>query len=97
MNALRFFTYISDAKVDMLLPQIPHQHKEKIAAEVGVELGFLNAKVSSETNTLESRVSRLLVVERFLREHATPETVGSPGLPRGMSRRKRNGNLRQRR
>lgn len=79
---LRYFTYISDAKVDMLLPQIPHEHKEKIAAEVGVEFGFLKAKVSSETNTLESRVARLLVVERYLREHATPDNVGTPGVPR---------------
>jgi hypothetical protein len=32
--------------------------------------------------TLESRVARLLVVERYLRGAPTPETVGTPGVPR---------------
>jgi hypothetical protein len=82
VSRLRYFTYISDAKVDVLLAQIPHQHKEKIAAEIGFNLGVLSGKVVSETTTLESRVSRVLAVERYIRDKASGETLGTPSLPR---------------
>ena len=81
VSRLRYFTYISDAKVDVFLAQIPHQHKEKIASDIGFNIGVLSGKIASETNTLESRVSRVLAVERFIRDKASEETLGTPSQP----------------
>jgi hypothetical protein len=64
VSRLGYFTHISGTKVDMLLAQIPHQPNKKIAAEIGFNIGVLSGKVGSEINTLESRVSRVLAVER---------------------------------
>jgi len=40
----RFYVYISDAKVDMLLGQIPAGLLERLAAEVTVDLKILSVK-----------------------------------------------------
>jgi hypothetical protein len=72
---MRFFSYISDAKVDMLLPQIPGKQKEVIAAELGLNVGILSAKVRAEDRTLDTRVTRLLAVEKHIR---TKEIPGGP-------------------
>jgi hypothetical protein len=71
---MRFFTYISDAKVDMLLPQVPHGVQQKLAAEVGFNFGVVSGKVGAEVQPLESRVARLVVVEQHVRstEHVEP-------------------------
>ncbi|MGA7127542.1 MAG: SAVMC3_10250 family protein [Chthoniobacterales bacterium] len=65
---MRFYQYISDSKVDMLLPQIPLKAKQKITAEIGFDIKILTAKLKTERDSLDDRVSRLLVVERYLRE-----------------------------
>jgi hypothetical protein len=42
--SLRYYVYISDAKVDMLLPQVDPGFARKWATEVGVSLPFVSAK-----------------------------------------------------
>lgn len=78
MKNTRYFSYISDAKVDMLLPQVPGGIKEKVAAELGFNLGLLSGKLASEVNTLEARVTRLVTVERYLLD---AERIGTPAAP----------------
>jgi hypothetical protein len=65
---MRYYQYISDSKVDMLLPQIPLQAKQTITAEIGFDIKILSATLKTERDSLDDRVSRLLVVERYLRE-----------------------------
>jgi hypothetical protein len=62
----------------MLLPQIPDQFKEEIAAEIGFNIGIVSAKIGSKVATLESRVARLQVVERYIRKD---ESIGTPSAP----------------
>ena len=62
-SRMRFYQYISDSKVDMLLPQIPLKAKQKITAEIGFDIKILTAKLKTERDSLDDRVSRLLVVE----------------------------------
>jgi hypothetical protein len=52
----------------MLLPQIPLKAKQKITSEVGFDIKILSGKIKTERDSLDDRVSRLLVVERYLRE-----------------------------
>jgi len=75
---LRDFTYISDAKIDVLLPQIPHTFQEEIAAEIGFNFGLLSGKIGSKASVLETRVARLLVVERHIKQQ---EPIGTTTAP----------------
>src|SRR5260370_26132949 len=78
---MKYFVFVSDAQVDMLLPQIPQKLKSKMAAEMGVHIGVLTASLKSERDVDEKadRISRLNVVIKFLRK---TEDVGSIDEPR---------------
>ncbi len=78
---MKYFVFVSDAKVDMLLPQIPRELKSKLAAEIGVNIGVLTASLKSERDIGEKadRISRLNTVIKFLRK---TEDVGSIDEPR---------------
>lgn len=52
----------------MLLPQIPLKAKQKITSEIGFDIKILSGKIKTERDSLDDRVSRLLVVERYLRD-----------------------------
>jgi hypothetical protein len=51
--------YISDSKVDMLLPRVPLAAKQRISKELGVDFKIFSGKLAIETSTLENRVARL--------------------------------------
>jgi hypothetical protein len=78
---MKYFVFVSDAKVDMLLPQIPQKLKSKLTAEIGVNIGVLTAGLKSERDVGEKpdRISRLNAVIKFLRK---TEDVGSIDEPR---------------
>lgn len=78
MRNMRYFTYISDAKVEMLLGQLAEGVQEKVSAKLGFDFAVLKGEIGSETQTLETRVARLRVVEDFIRNN---EPVGSPDAP----------------
>lgn len=71
---MRFFSYISDAKVEMLLPQIPAGNKQTIAAELGLNVALLSGRIRAEIESLDNRVARLLAVEKYIRAN---ESIGS--------------------
>ena len=73
---MRYFSYISDAKVDMLLPQIPKGRRETIAAELGFNVALLSGRIRAEASILDTRVARLLAVERYIRDN---EKLGTSG------------------
>ena len=77
-GAMKYYIYISDAKVDMLLPQIPHDTRRKIATEIGFDLKVLSAKRKSETDIDDNRVTRLEAVVSFIREYGNLGTVDEP-------------------
>jgi hypothetical protein len=41
---MKYYLYISDAKVDMLLPQVTHKAEKKTSTELGFDLKVLSAK-----------------------------------------------------
>jgi hypothetical protein len=73
-----YYEYISDSKVDILLPQVPTAFKQKIAIEVGVNLKVFSAKASTEHTTLEDRVSRVRVVARHLQNTEATGGIANP-------------------
>jgi len=76
---LRYFTYISDAKVDMLLPQIRTGKKQTIAAELGFNAALLSGKIRAEAAMLDTRVARLLAVEKYIRANEAFDKSGTQG------------------
>lgn len=75
---MRYFTYISDAKVDMLLPQVPGTLRQRIAAKVGFDIKLLSGSIETERTSLDTRVARVEVVESYILE---TESIGTPGKP----------------
>jgi len=76
--SLKFYLYISDAKIDMLLPQIPHGLKKKVANEFKLNLKIFEAGYKSERESDDSRVARLQSVVQYLRSEVAMGTVDQP-------------------
>jgi hypothetical protein len=71
---VKYYVYISDSKVDMLAAQVPLGFRERIAAELKVDLKVFSvslAQVPSE----ETRYSKVALVARHLDEEGLVGTV----------------------
>jgi len=75
---LRYYLYISDAKVDMLLPQVPGALQRKVSAKFGFDIKILSGSLETQRATLDNRVARMAAVEQYLVENAQ---IGSPARP----------------
>jgi hypothetical protein len=75
---MKYYLYVSDAKVEMLLPQIPYAEKEKVSGEFGFDIKIISAKVKSEVTTLEDRIARLITVTKYMAAHEPVGTVDNP-------------------
>jgi uncharacterized protein DUF7019 len=73
---MRYYMYISNAKVDMLFPQVPGAIQQKIATKFGFDLKFLQGSFGTERSSFDSLVARLEAVEQHL---MAGDDVGSPG------------------
>jgi hypothetical protein len=76
---VKYYLYISDAKVDMLISQIPHEAKKKIATEWKVDLKLLSASRKAESEPDDTRIARLEAVVSFIREYGDVGSVDAPG------------------
>lgn len=76
--SFRYYLYISDAKVDMLLSQIDPGYHRKRATEFSVNLTFVGAKRSVDSPAADE-VARLERVTRYLDDHADVGSVDAPG------------------
>jgi hypothetical protein len=74
---MKYYIYISDAKLEMLYAQIPTRIRDRIATELKIDLKLISATFS-EKNRLESRYSRLDLVCEYIRGHLPIGTVGEP-------------------
>ncbi|WP_329558554.1 SAVMC3_10250 family protein [Streptomyces uncialis] len=76
--SFRYYLYISDAKVDMLLSQTDPGWARKRTSEVGLDLKVVTARRSVESASAD-RVARLERVVRFLQDHGDIGDVDEPG------------------
>lgn len=76
--SFRYYLYISDTKVDMLLSQIDPGYHRRRSAEFSLNLPFVGAKRSVESPAAD-QVGRLERVTRYLDEHADVGSVDEPG------------------
>ena len=75
---MRYYVYISDAKVDMLLPQVPGALQKKVAAKLGFDIHILKGEIATERATLETRVARLSAVENHINSTQQVGTLDDP-------------------
>lgn len=74
----KYYIYISDAKIEMLLPQIPHELKKKVANEFKLSFKIFEIGHKSESESEDSRSARLQSVVEYLR---SGDQVGSVDQP----------------
>lgn len=67
---MRYYQYISDAKLEMLFEQIPAGFLDGAKVELGFDFGVLKGKLSGEQPNSASRIARLGVVEKYLDQNA---------------------------
>jgi hypothetical protein len=77
-GTMKYYVYISDTKVDMLFPQVPHDIKKKVATEWKMDLKLLSASRRVETEGEDNRIARLETVVDFIREYGNIGTVDEP-------------------
>jgi hypothetical protein len=75
---MKYYIYISDTKVDMLFPQVPHDIKKKVALEFKMDLKILSASRKTESETEDNRIARLETVVDFIRQYGNVGSVDNP-------------------
>ncbi len=77
--SFRYYLYISDSKVDMLLPQIDPAFTRKRTSELNLSLKIFGAKRGTESSVGAERTARLERVVRHLQDHGDLGSVDEPG------------------
>jgi hypothetical protein len=77
--SFRYYVYISDSKVDMLLDQIDPALTRKRTSELSVNLKVFSARRSAESPTGANQTARLERVLRYLHDHGDLRSVDEPG------------------
>lgn len=75
---MRYYQYISDSKVEMLLPQVPWSFRKAVSVELGINIGIFSAKATIGGETLSNRIARLETVEKYLISSEKIGTVSAP-------------------
>lgn len=66
---MRYYLYISDAKVNMLLPEISPSVKKRLIGELKLNFGVVAGTIRERTDNIYSRVDNLRLVESFIRQN----------------------------
>jgi hypothetical protein len=75
---VKYYIYISDAKVDMLFPQVPHEIKKKVATEWKMDLKLLSASRRVEVEGEDNQIARLEAVVDFIDKYGRVGSVEKP-------------------
>lgn len=74
---MKYYSYISNSKLDMLFPQIPRSFLDDLAGELSFNFGVLKATLKDKTLT-ENRLSKLDAVVRYIEENKPIGTMDKP-------------------
>ncbi len=75
---MKYYVYVSDSKVDMLIPQMADDRKKKIAIDFKIDLKLLSASWKSEKEAVNERIQRLEAVSSFIRNWGNIGTTDNP-------------------
>jgi hypothetical protein len=77
--SFRYYIYVSDVKVDMLLSQLDPSFARRRTSEWSVNFRIFGTKRTSEGTLGENRFARLERVTRYLEDHGDLGSVDEPG------------------
>ncbi len=80
-SKMKYYLYVSDAKVDMLYSQIDKSLLKKIAAELSVDLKLLGVGFGAtikQNQSEETRYSKLRLVVKYIEKHLNVGWVDAP-------------------
>jgi hypothetical protein len=75
---MKYYIYIADAKVDMLLSQIKPGVRKKISWVLGIDVKIFTAKRTVEQDEGADRIARLGAVLEYIRTYGNVGTVDKP-------------------
>jgi hypothetical protein len=73
---LKYFLYVSDTKLDMLFSQIPLKIRQKIAADLHINLGIIKADIRRKTEP--NRYDKLKLVVQYIERNFDVGTIDDP-------------------
>ncbi|RRR99200.1 DUF7019 family protein [Glycomyces terrestris] len=76
---LRYFLYISDAKLDMLFEQIDPAQRRRVSMELGLDLKLASVVLRQGDPPRTARLAKLRIVERYIDRHHQVGTGVQPG------------------
>lgn len=79
VSPLRYYLYVSDAKLDMLFEQIDRRLLKHISMELKVDLKLASVTLRKAEDPAPARMAKLRVVERFIDDHQDVGTCENPG------------------
>jgi hypothetical protein len=75
--AVRYYIYVSDSKLDMLSEQIPPPLRQRVAAELKVDVKVFSLSLR-QTQSSETRTAKLRLIEAYIDENDLAGTVDEP-------------------
>lgn len=76
-EAIRYYAYVSDAKLDMLYGQIPATLRSRLLAELKLDIKVVSLSVR-ERESDETRYGKLKIVEKYLEQNVGIGSVSEP-------------------
>lgn len=76
---LRYFLYISDAKLDMLFEQIDPDLRRHLSAEAKVDLKIASLTLRQAERSQAARIAKLRMIEQYIDANHDVGTISSPG------------------
>jgi hypothetical protein len=76
---LRYYLYVSDAKLDMLFEQIDRSLLKRISAEIKVDLKLASITLKGADNPGPTRMAKLRIVDNYIDAHHNVGDIASPG------------------
>ncbi|MFB7508826.1 DUF7019 family protein [Streptomyces broussonetiae] len=79
-RSMRYYVYLSDAKLELLLGQVPPKRLSRLAAEVKIDLKFVSMTVQRGAAPEAGRYQRLAVVERAIERDEDVSGLEEPSV-----------------
>lgn len=80
-NAMKYFIYISDTKIDMLSSQIPRRLLEQLAVELNIDVKLLGTGIATKiisNQPEETRYSKLRLITAYVEKHLSVGWIDAP-------------------
>jgi len=75
---MKYYLYISDAKVNMLWEQIRNVSPSKKSIEIKLDVKLFSSSFQEEFIPINGRIQKLQEVEKYIRKHSSVGTLDNP-------------------